>query len=76
MSLPKNCLYTNKLQSSYARNFMTSIQPQNGDANLNDTIIFNIPTGGNLLMSGADTVQNFYLLLRVMLLVMVLILFI
>jgi hypothetical protein len=64
MSLPKNALYTNKLQSSYARNFMTSIQPQNGDANLGDTIIFNVPTGGNLVMSGADTVLKLSLTIR------------
>ena len=64
MSLPKNCLYTNKINSSYAKNFMTVIQPQNGDASLNDTIIFNIPTGGNLVMSGADTVLKFTLTIR------------
>ena len=64
MSLPKNCLYTNKIQSSYARNFMSVIQPQNGDANLNDTIIFNVPTGGNLVLSGQDTVLKFGLTIR------------
>lgn len=65
MSLPKNCLYTNKINSSYAKNFMAVIQPQNGDAGLNDTIIFNIPTGGNnLCMSGADSVIKFGLTLR------------
>ena len=46
MSLPKNCLYTNKINSSYARNYQSVIQPQNGnDATFSDTIIFNIPTG-------------------------------
>ena len=64
MSLPKNCLYTNKINSSYARNYMSVIQPQNGDANLGDTIIFNIPTGNNLVMSGADTVLKFTLTLK------------
>ena len=64
MSLPKNCLYTNKINSSYARNFMSVIQPQNGDANLGDTIIFNVPTGNNLVMSGADTVLKFTLTLK------------
>ena len=39
MSLPKNCLYTNKINSSYARNYMNVIQPQNGDAVRGDTII-------------------------------------
>ena len=64
MSLPKNCLYTNKIQSSYARNYMSVIQPQNGDAILSDTIIFNVPTGNNLVMSGADTMLKFDLTLR------------
>ena len=60
MSLPKNCLYTNKIQSSYARQYMSVIQPQNGnDAILSDTIIFNVPTGNNLVMSGHDTVLKF-----------------
>ena len=64
MSLPKNCLYTNKIQSSYARNYMSVIQPQNGDAQLGDTIIFNIPTGNNLVKSGADTMLKFDLTLK------------
>jgi hypothetical protein len=65
MSLPKNCLYTNKINSSFARQFMSVIQPQNGnDAVLGDTIIFNIPTGNNLVMSGADTVLKFDLTIK------------
>ena len=65
MSLAKNCLYANKINSSYARNYMSVIQPQNGnDAILGDTIIFNIPTGNNLVMSGADTVLKFDLTIR------------
>lgn len=57
MSLPKNCLYTNKINSSYAKQYQSVIQPQNGnDATFNDTIIFNIPTGNNLVMSGPDSV--------------------
>jgi hypothetical protein len=64
MSLPKNCLYTNKINSSYARNYMSVIQPQNGDASRGDTIIFNVPTGNNLVMSGADTVLKFDLTLK------------
>ena len=64
MSLPKNCLYTNKINSSYARNYMSVIQPQNGDANLGDVIIFNVPTGNNLVMSGHDTVLKFTLTLK------------
>lgn len=65
MSLPKNALYTNKINSSYARNYQSVIQPQNGnDATFNDTIIFNIPTGNNLVMSGADTVLKFDLTIK------------
>lgn len=64
MSLPKNCLYTNKINSSYARNYNSVIQPQNGDAQLGDTIIFNVPTGNNLVMSGADTMLKFDLTLK------------
>ena len=64
MSLPKNCLYTNKIQSSYARNYMSVIQPQNGDANLGDTIIFNVPTSNNLVLSGHDCVLKFTLTLK------------
>ena len=60
MSLPKNCLYKNKINSSYAKNYQSVIQPQNGnDATFGDTIIFNIPTGNNLVMSGADTILKF-----------------
>ena len=64
MSLPKNCLYTNKINSSYARNFNSVIQPQNGDAQLGDTIIFNVPTGNSLVMSGADTMLKFDLTIK------------
>ena len=64
MSLPKNCLYTNKINSSYSRNYQAVIQPQNGPAQLGDTIIFNIPTGGNLVMSGHDTVLKFGLSIK------------
>ena len=64
MSLPKNLLYTNKINSSYSRNYQAVIQSQNGNANLGETIVFNIPTGGNLVMSGADTVLKFGLTVR------------
>ena len=57
MSLPKNALYTNKVQTSYARNYQSQIQPQNGlNYNAGETIIINVPTSNNLLMSGSDTV--------------------
>ena len=64
MSLPKNCLYTNKINSSYSRNYQAVIQPQNGNANLGETLIFNIPTGGNMVMSGVDTVLKFALSIK------------
>ena len=50
MSLPKQCLYTNKINSSYARNFQSAIAPQNGtEYNFGETIILNIPTSENLV---------------------------
>ena len=64
MSLPKNCLYTNKINSSYSRNYQAVIQPQNGNANLGETLIFNIPTGGNLVLSGVDCVLKFALSIK------------
>ena len=46
MSLPKQCLYTNKINSSYAKNYNAAIAPVNGTSyNLGETIIINIPTG-------------------------------
>jgi hypothetical protein len=60
MSLPKQCLYTNKINSSYARNFQSAIAPQNStEYNFGDTIIFNIPTGGSLVASGQDSILKF-----------------
>ena len=57
MSLPKQLLYNNKIEASYARNYQSNIAPQNGQSyNLGETIIFNIPTARNLVMSGPDTV--------------------
>ena len=60
MSLPKQCLYTNKINSSYARNFQSAIAPQNGsEYNFGETIILNIPTGANLVASGQDSILKF-----------------
>ena len=43
MSLPKQLLYNNKIEASYARNYQSNIAPQNGQSyNLGETIIFNI----------------------------------
>lgn len=60
MSLPKQCLYTNKINSSYAKNFQSAIAPQNGtEYNFGETIILNIPTGANLVASGQDSILKF-----------------
>jgi len=60
MSLPKQCLYTNKIESSYAKNYNSNIASNNGtEFNLGETIIFNIPTGYNNVMSGRDSCLKF-----------------
>ena len=65
MSLPKQCLYTNKINSSYAKNYNAAIAPVNGTSyNLGETIILNIPTGFNTVMSAKDSVLKFNLNLR------------
>ena len=59
MSLPKNALYTNKVQTSYARNYQSQIQPQNGlNYNAGETIIINVPTSPNLVMSAQDSIMK------------------
>jgi hypothetical protein len=61
MSLPKQCLYTNKIESSYAKNYNSNIASNNGtEFNLGETIIFNIPTGYNNVMSGRDSCLKFH----------------
>ena len=65
MSLPKQCLYTNKINSSYSKNFQSAIAPQNGsEYNLGETVIINIPCSQNLVMSAADTILKFNLNFR------------
>lgn len=65
MSLPKQCLYTNKINSSYAKNYNAAIAPVNGTSyNLGETIIINLPTGYNNVMSAKDSVLKFNLNLR------------
>ena len=65
MSLPKQCLYTNKINSSYAKNYNAAIAPVNGTSyNLGETIILNVPTGFNTVMSAKDSVLKFNLNLR------------
>jgi hypothetical protein len=56
MSLPKQTLYTNRVHASHARNYQSNIAPQNGqEYSLGETIIINVPTASNIVMSGADT---------------------
>ena len=65
MSLPKQCLYTNKINSSYAKNYNAAIAPVNGTSySLGETIIINIPTGYNTVMSAKDSLLKFNLNLR------------
>ena len=52
-------LYQNKIESSYARNFIIKIQPQNtSNFALGQTTIINIPCMANQVLSGVDTVLN------------------
>ena len=63
--LPSKLLYQNKIESSYARNFISKIQPQNtSNFGLGQTTIINIPCMANQVLSGADTVLNLRLNLR------------
>ena len=59
--IPKNLRYQNKKPSAYARNYTTHIQPQNGtgDYGGGETIIINIPTNQNIVMSGSESVLKF-----------------
>jgi hypothetical protein len=63
--LPSKLLYQNKIESSYARNFISKIQPQNTtNYSLGQTTIFNIPCMANQVLSGVDSVLNVRLCLR------------
>lgn len=59
--LPKNALYQNAINTSFARNYNNIIAPQNGLGPYGggETIIINIPTGLNTVMSGADSLLKF-----------------
>ena len=59
--LPRNLAYGSKVESSNCRSYRTSIQPQNGTGsyNPNDTIIINIPTRNNLVMSTTESFLKF-----------------
>ena len=65
MSLPKQLLYDNKINSSYARNYNSVLQPQNtSNYGLGQTCIINIPAMNNTAMSGADTILSMTLRLE------------
>ena len=65
MSLPKQLLYENKINSSYARNYNSVLQPQNtSNYGLGQTCIINIPAMNNTAMSGADTILSMTLKLQ------------
>ena len=65
MSLPAKLLFNNKINSSYARNFNSVIQPQNtSNYALGQTAIFNIPCMRNQVLSGADTLLALKLRIR------------
>ena len=50
--LPKQCLYQNKIETSYARCYNSSVAPTNtSDYNFGETIKVNIPTSYNTVMS-------------------------
>jgi hypothetical protein len=61
--LPKNLLYTSRIESAPARASRVNIAPQNGTGpyNLGDTIIFNIPTRPNLVLVPSESYLKFNL---------------
>jgi hypothetical protein len=63
MSLPRGLQYINAIDSSYARNYQSNIAPQNGlgPYGPGETIIVNIPTSRNTVLSGGDSVLKFNL---------------
>jgi hypothetical protein len=65
MSLPSKLLFNNKINSSYAKNYMSVIQSQNVTSyGLGQTAIFNLPTQRNQVLSGADTLLSIKLRTR------------
>jgi hypothetical protein len=59
MSLPRQLLYENKINSSYSRNYNAVIQPVNSsDYGLGQTCIINIPCDSQTCLSGADSVLS------------------
>lgn len=58
MSLPSKCLYQNKINASFARNFNSVIQSQSMNYSCGQTCVINIPTQRNQFLSGADTMLS------------------
>jgi hypothetical protein len=60
MSLPKNLLYANKVDSMGARPYTSNIQPQGAQTySANDVMIFNIPCNRNTVLSPHDAYLKF-----------------
>lgn len=59
MSLPKNLLYQNKVDSMGSRPYTSNIQSQNQVYAMNDTIVLNIPCNRNTVLSPADSYLKF-----------------
>ena len=61
--LPKNLKYTSRIESQMARATKNNISPQNGTGpyGLGDTIILNIPTRNNLVLSTTESYLKFNL---------------
>jgi len=59
MSLPKNLLYSNKVDSMGSRPYTSNIQSQNQVYTMNDTIVLNIPCNRNTVLSPADSYLKF-----------------
>lgn len=59
MSLPKNLLYANKVDSMGSRPYTSNIQSQNQNYTMNDTIVLNIPCNRNTVLSPADSYLKF-----------------
>jgi hypothetical protein len=59
--IPKQLRYGSKVESASSRSYRTNIAPQNGTGPylLNDTIIINIPTRRNLVLTPAESLLKF-----------------
>jgi len=61
MSLPSKLHYQSKVEPAMAKSFRSNIQPQNGTGpyNMNDVIIFNLPTRNNLVYVPSESYLKF-----------------